>query len=142
MVVPPELTLFANVTNSLVLHLKFDGNFLDSSGRHNNGTPIGTNYVNSTPDVGPTFVTGKIGSSAVHVANYVDTTDPNNLVCTNTDYVTLGSPTDLQFGADTSFTVAYWIKVPAGEIYTEYPVLCDSIGGTFSPGMVLWHRLE
>jgi hypothetical protein len=121
---PPS---YANLTNDLVLHLRFDGNYLDTSGRANDGTPVGT-----LP--GPTFVAGKIGSNAVHVDSEVDTTDPNNLVCTNANYVTLNSPADLQFGAETNFSVAYWVKMPAGEIYTEYPVLCDSIGGTYSAG--------
>jgi hypothetical protein len=120
--------LFANLTNNLVLHLKFDGNYLDSSGRNNHGTPIGT-----LP--GPAFVPGKIGDNAVHVDSEVDTTDPNNLVCTNANYVTLNSPADLQFGAETNFTVAYWVKMPAGEIYTEFPVLCNSINGTYNPGL-------
>lgn len=126
-VVPPELTLFANVTNALVLHLKFDGNFLDVSGRNNNGTAQGT-----VP--GPTFVAGKIGNNAVHVDSEADLSG-GNPVCTNANYVTLGEPPDLRFGADTNFTVAYWVKIPAREIYTEFPVLCNSFGGTFSPGM-------
>ena len=109
-----------------MLHLKFDGNYLDSSGRNNDGTPQG-----SLP--GPTFVPGKIGNNAVHVESEADLTDPANPVCTNANYVTLGIPADLQFGADIDFSVAYWVKVPADVVYTEFPVLCDSVDGTFSP---------
>ena len=120
--------LFANLTNDLVLHLKFDGNYLDASGRNNNGTAQGT-----LP--GPTFVPGKIGNNAVHVDSEADLTVPGSPLCTNANYVTLGNPADLQFGTDTNFTLAYWVKMPVGEIYTEFPVLCNSGGGTFSPGM-------
>src|SRR5262245_7416805 len=45
----------AGLTDGLVLHLKFDGNLSDSSGRGNNGTAVGV----------PGFVAGKIGSGAL-----------------------------------------------------------------------------
>jgi hypothetical protein len=132
--VPLGLTTFANLTNDLVVHLKFDGNYADSSGRGNNGTPIGTNYQSGTPGVGPTFVAGKIGSSAVHVDSEGTSQGLVAGVCTAANYVTLGTPADLQFGADTNMTVAYWVKMPVGEAYREWPVLSDSITGTFAPG--------
>ena len=55
MLPPLELVTFANLTNDLVLHLQFDGNYLDSSGRNNNGTNVGAT----------TLVAGKIGSQAL-----------------------------------------------------------------------------
>lgn len=118
--------LFANLTNGLVLHLKFDDSYADTSGRANNGAAVGA----------PTFVAGKIGSKAVRVDSEADTTaDP--IVVTRANYVTLGTPTDLQFGAEVDFTVAFWMKVLAGKIHTEFPVLCNSVGGTFSPGLYI-----
>jgi hypothetical protein len=88
---------FANLTNSLVLHLKFDGNYNDSSALGNNGTAVNT----------PTFVAGKVGSGAVHVSsdassgtyNYVAVSDPNSV---------------LEFPQGQDFTVAMWVRVPPG----------------------------
>jgi hypothetical protein len=115
---------FANLTNDLVVHLKFDGDYADVSGRANHGTAVGA----------PTLVPGKIGSHAVRVASEADiTVDPK--VVTSAHYVTLDTPADLQFGAEVDFTVAYWLKVPPGEKYTEFPVLCNTVNGTFNPGL-------
>ena len=77
---------FCNLTNDLVLHLKFDGNYLDSSGRSNNSTPVGN----------PFFVSARIGSGALHYQT--DTTAGKY------DYVTLGIPSDLQFNSNVAFS--------------------------------------
>jgi autotransporter-associated beta strand protein len=112
---------FANLTNNLVLHLKFDGNYADSSGLGNNGVSVNS----------PSFVAGKIGSQAVQVSsaggtyNYVTVSDPNN---------------DLHFAAGQDFTVAMWVKVPSGSV-TELPffgnqdasLLSTIAGYSFSP---------
>ena len=99
-VLPP--IAFANATNNLVLHLKFDGNYSDTSGRGNNGTPVGT----------PTFVAGQVGQ-ALHYSTATDTGASGGNV-TSANYVTLGKPADLQFGATTSFSIAFWVRLPAG----------------------------
>jgi hypothetical protein len=88
------------VTNDLVVHLKFDADFNDSSGRGNNGTPIGS----------PSLATGKIG-------NAMEYTLPDGGVAQN--YVTLDNPVgthpaDLRMGTSTSFSVSFWYKVPTG----------------------------
>ena len=62
-VMPPPT--FANLTNDLVLHLRFDGNYSDTSGRANDANAVGS----------PTFLAGEIGQ-AVHIA----TTPGNNYV--------------------------------------------------------------
>ena len=49
-VAPPT---FANLTNELVLHLKFDGDYLDSSGRANHAAPVNS----------PSFVGGRLGQA-------------------------------------------------------------------------------
>ena len=66
---------FANLTNGLVLHLKFDGDFTDSSGRANDGSPSGT----------PAFVPGKLGQAVElqtdtgsGVFNFVTTTSDSS----------------------------------------------------------------
>ena len=79
------LEVFAGaVTQDLVVHLKFDDNLNDASGKGNNGTAVGA----------PGFAAGKIGQ-AVHVPS-------------GADYVSLGAPADLNFGADTDFSIALW----------------------------------
>ena len=80
-----------------MLHLQFEDDFLDASGHANDGTAVGE----------PTFVPGKIGSKALYYNT--DASDPNNLVY---NYVTLGTPDDLAFGADVDFTLAYWVRMP------------------------------
>ena len=86
--------LFANLTNSMVAHLKFDGNYSDSSGRGNNGTKHGST----------SFITGKIGSGAVHY--FTDSAS------SSFNYVSLPYPGDnsLQFGSGQDFSVAFWTR--------------------------------
>jgi autotransporter-associated beta strand protein len=110
-----------NLTNGLVLHLPFDGDYKDISGRGNNGTSVGA----------PTFVTdGIIGGKALHY--FTDTT------LASTNYVTLGVPADLQFGSSTDFTVSYWVRQPVGSTFTNLPFFATMpVGGAtgwmFSP---------
>jgi hypothetical protein len=104
---------YANVTNNLVLHLTFDGDTTDSSGRGNNGTPSST--------TAPDFVPGIIGSQALQ---YTTIGAP----VTSASYVTLGAagsgpPTDLRFGAGTSFSVSLWVKLEAGALPGDLPFI-------------------
>jgi len=101
-----------NISNGLVLHLTFDTDYSDSSGRNNNGTAVGS----------PTLVAGKIGTSAVQVS-----TDTANTLY---NYVTLGTPSDLLFGATTDFTVSYWVQMPAGATNGDLPFLCNATNST------------
>lgn len=112
---------FANLTNALVLHMKFEGDYADSSGRGNNGTAVGS----------PGFVPGKIGSQAV----YVSSTNASAIY----NYVTLGKPSDLLFGSSVDFSVAYWALLGAGYTNGDLPFLSSAtnsyggIGMTFAP---------
>jgi Concanavalin A-like lectin/glucanases superfamily/Immunoglobulin I-set domain len=100
---------FANVTNGLVLHLGFDGNYQDTSGHNNNGSAAGT----------PTFVTGKVGGQALHYSTDAGTASYN--------YVSLGAPADLQFGPDLNFSVAYWVRLSGTP--NNIPILGNVYGG-------------
>ena len=99
-----------NLTNGLVLHLPFDSDYKDISGRNNNGSAVGS------PTLG---ASGAIGSGALHYGT-------TNGVSTN--YVTVGVRPDLQFGDVTGpdFTVSYWVR---GTINTDLPFFCDAAGG-------------
>ncbi|MGA2656493.1 MAG: LamG-like jellyroll fold domain-containing protein [Verrucomicrobiota bacterium] len=119
---------YANVTNGLGLHLKFDGDASDSSGHGNNGTLEGS----------PTFVTGKVGK-ALHYSTMTDTGASGGTV-TNANYVSLGTPTNLNFGASgSSFSVAFWIRLPANYLAGDLPFFGSAVGSdnsfgfTFSP---------
>jgi hypothetical protein len=83
-----HLSVFSGpISGNLVVHLKLDNDLADSSGRNNNGTPVGT----------PTFGSGKVGAAAVQIPS-------------GADYVTLGRPSDLDFGTTTDFSLAFWTK--------------------------------
>jgi len=84
-----------NVPENLVLHLKFDGDYKDSSGRNNNGSPEGL----------PQIVAGQVGTGALRYSTAV-----SDGTVTSANYVTLGAPSDLDIGAGVSFTAAFWIK--------------------------------
>jgi hypothetical protein len=113
---------YLDLSENLVVHLKFDGDYQDASGRNNHGTPVG----------GPSLVDGKIGSGALRYATVMagDTV-------ASASYVSLGSPADLQFGGATSFSVAFWTRFTGSP--GDLPFLCNndsSYGGagyTFAP---------
>jgi hypothetical protein len=78
-----------NFADGLVVHLPFDGTLADASG-HGHDATIGGGA--------PTYAAGLHGSALV-----LDGQD---------DWITLGLPPDLSFGADTDFTVSLWISAP------------------------------
>lgn len=113
---------FCNLTNGLVLHLSFDADYKDSSGRGNNATAVGN----------PTLVTGAIGGKALH---YSTLTDGSSV--TEANYLTLGQPADLNLGTNVNFTVSYWVKLTGSP--GDLPFLCSAVnsysndGITFAP---------
>ncbi len=117
-VMPPPT--FANITNDLVLHLQFEDNTDDTSGRGNHGIAIGL----------PTYVGGAIGTKALHYS-----TDTAAGIY---NYVTLNTPADLTFSANVNFSVAYWVRFTGTP--SDLPFLCTAIrsygnaGITFAPG--------
>ena len=111
-----------NITNGLVLHLPFDSDYADISGRGNNGT-----------NVGATLIAGAVGTQALH---YETAITPGV-----TNYVTLGVRPDLKFSSNVDFTVSYWVRQPGGSTYTNLPFFGDAVGSTGSgsggnPGFV------
>jgi hypothetical protein len=111
---------FANVTNGLVLHLRFDGDTTDSSGRGNNGTASTT--------TAPGFVPGIIGPNAIQLTTTTNGLSGTNVAVTSASYVTLGTagsgpPSDLRFGASTSFSIGLWVKLPAGSLPGDTPFI-------------------
>jgi hypothetical protein len=81
------------VTNSMVVHLKFDSDYTDSSGRGNNATPVN----------GPSLVPGKLG-------NALQFTTSRGEIPAVTNFATLGYPADLQFGDTNDFSIGFWVN--------------------------------
>ena len=111
-----------NLTNGLVLHLPFDSDYADISGRGNDGT-----------NSGASLIAGRVGAQALH---YETAITPGV-----TNYVTLGVRSDLKFSSNVDFTVSYWVRQPTGSTYTNLPFFGDAIGSTGSglggnPGFV------
>jgi hypothetical protein len=105
---------FANLTNGLVLHLKFDGNYADSSGLNNNA---------DAPAGALPFIAGKVGQ-AVHVettpsANYLVVSDP------------MGS---FSFSETANFTLSFWIKYTSR--FNDVPIIGNAVNSTYQLGWV------
>jgi hypothetical protein len=106
-----------DLTSDLVLHLKFEGDNQDTSGRSNHGSSVGT----------PTFVDGKIGSKSLHVSTDVDAGAYN--------YVTLGVKPDLQFSSNVNFSVAFWVRMTIpGDLPADLPFLCNATNSSYNYG--------
>jgi hypothetical protein len=126
---PVTITVLAPPTNppaiaGLVLHLPFDGNLNDATGRGNNATDEASGQSITTNN----YVPGVIGQ-AFSYSTYVDSST------TNTQYASLGVRPDLQFGSNISFTVSMWVQLPYGYVGDDLPFFTDVIGSTFGyPG--------
>ncbi len=81
-----------SISQDLVAHLKFDDDLTDDSGNGNNGSQVGST----------SFVPGQIGSSALRFSTAPDGSSYN--------YVSLGTPADLNFGMTNNFSVSFWTK--------------------------------
>jgi hypothetical protein len=109
---------YMNLPENLVLHLKFDGNYQDSSGRNNNGTPQGS----------PQIVAGKVGSGALQY----DTVVEGDAVSA-ANYVSLGTPADLAIGPGVNFSVSFWVKFTGSP--GDLPFLGNTIYSYGDPGI-------
>jgi len=104
---------FANVTNDLVLHLRFDGDTMDSSGFGNNATAVGT-----LP-----YIAGEIGQ-AVHV----ETTPGINYL------LVFDAGQYLAFDENTSFSVGFWINYTTP--FYDNPIIGNAVNSTYQLGWV------
>ena len=114
-VVPPTTTNSPTM-NGLVVHLTFDADLTDSSGRGNHAAAVGS----------PNFVPGIIGAQAFN---------PYTQNGTN-NYATLGTPTDLSFGATNDFSIAFLAQLPTnawnGSSYFEPPFIANKNFSTYA----------
>jgi len=108
--------VFCNLTNDLVLHLKFDGDYTDSSGRGNDAYALGF----------PTLVAGKFGQ-AVHLSSTTATTSYN--------FLTVNDPNgDLLFDVTNSFTVSFWVSY--NDRFNDLPIIGNAVNSTYQLGWV------
>jgi hypothetical protein len=114
------LPVFVDLTNGLVLHLKFDGDLTDASGNGNYALPGGS----------PTFIAGRIGSGAIHV-NTVPGSGIYNYV-----YV----PWNAMF-TFTDFSVSYWVRMAAGSENNDLPIIGNAANSTYQAGWVMTEDL-
>lgn len=112
----------------LVLHLTFDNNLSDVTGRGNNGSGVG----------GPTFVSdGKLGPALRYVTTTLGNTSGGPV--TASSYVSLGTRPDLLFSSNVNFTVAFWTRMPdiiGTPDQGDLPWLTDTTNSTFGVGFV------
>jgi hypothetical protein len=122
----------------LVMHLTFDNTLTDATGRGNNGTGMHVTYT-TTNTAAPTYVSDGFLGQGLHYSS--DMGPPNGdgngaPTTTNNFYVTLGVRPDLMFGTDMSFSVAYWIRLPANYTGGDLPFFTDTPNSTFGSGFV------
>jgi hypothetical protein len=109
------------------MHLPFDNNLLDVTGRGNNATNAASGGIavvtNDYTSGGP------IGDGVAFT--YQTTVNGTNV---SANYATAGLRPDLQFGTN-SFTVSFWIKEPEYYEGEDLPIFGDVVNSTFSfPG--------
>lgn len=115
-------------SQDLVVYIRFEDNFLDSSGKGNHAS-VGGSSVGS-----PTIISdGKFGKAvAINDAHRGSAADRGSLPPATTDnqYLTLGTPSDLDFGTSTDFTISMWYRVTRDQ--DGDPIIIGNKG--FSPG--------
>jgi Concanavalin A-like lectin/glucanases superfamily len=99
-----------NLTNGLVLHLPLVNDCNDISGRSNNGTAVGSPTVGAHADA-------QVGGGYLTYSSTAG--GPYN-------YVTLGTPSDLVFGAAGNFSVAFWVRYTGTQ--GKVPFLANQVG--------------
>jgi hypothetical protein len=127
--IPVTLTVLPPPSNTLtipglVMHLTFDNNLTDVTGRGNNAT----NEASGTA----TLQTNDYMAGVIGQAFYYYTT--TNTTSTNANYASIGYRPDLQFGTN-SFTVSMWVLLPGNYVGNDLPFFCDVTNSTFGhPG--------
>jgi hypothetical protein len=125
------VTVLAPPTNppaiaGLVMHLTFDGNLNDATGRGNNATNEASG---GAPLLTNNYVPGVIGEAFTYQTTVTTST-------TNANYASVGVRPDLQFSNNISFTVSMWVLLPIDYIGNDLPFFTDAVGSTFSRGYV------
>jgi hypothetical protein len=120
----------------LVMHLPFDNNLNDVTGRGNNG--VGIHRVQnlgviSSNVAAPSYVTGALGQGLHFVTTFLDTTETN----IDATYVMLGDRADFRFSSNVNFTVAFWVKNTdaIAAQWGDLPFVTTTTTSTFDTGL-------
>lgn len=120
----------------LVAHLTFDGDLIDKTGRGNSGTAIRQTQSSSNV-ASPVFVDGAIGQAVSYASDFGEPAAAGATTTTNTSYITLGVRPDFQFGTNTSFTIAMWVRLPRDFIGGDLPFFTTTPNSLGGHGIVL-----
>lgn len=120
----------------LVAHLPFDNTLIDRTGRGNNGTAIRQTQSSSNV-AAAVYVDGKIGKAISYSSDFGEPAAAGATTTTNTSYVSLGVRPDFQFGTNTSFTIAFWIRLTRDFIGGDLPFFTTTSGSLGGQGIVL-----
>jgi hypothetical protein len=106
------------ITKDMVVHLPFDNSYANTVAGGPTADKVGA----------PTFAAGKVGAGALAYSSKADGSEFN--------YVTLGTPEQLNFVGDVSFSVSFWAKLG---IWTGDPAFLSNKdwGGGGNPGWVI-----
>ena len=137
----------------MVMHLPFNDNLSDASGRGNGGSGMHTFGGSSTaggqstvPAGVPAFPAGQSGPFGYtdgklgHALHYSTDTGlapqsaPSAGYGTNDYWVSVGNKPDLKFSSNVNFSVSYWIRLPNNYTMGDLPIFCDVTNSTFGPG--------
>jgi hypothetical protein len=102
-----------------------NGNPLDSSGRGNNWTIV-------RPGANPPYVPGIIGMAFQTTGTIMAPEYPTG------NYITLGMPADLDFGATTDFSFSWWGQYTADSAHPDIPWLSNKDWNASATGAMSW----
>ena len=109
--------LFANLTNALLVHLKFDGVFTDSTPNAHDATPTGT---------APAFIPGVLGQGI-----HINTTPGNGYL----QLVDNGGDLQNAFSDATNFSFSLWFRYT--DMFNDVPIMGNSVNSTYQQGWVV-----
>lgn len=102
----------ADIHDGLVVHLTFDGDVNDHTGRGNNGMIV-------RPGADSPYVTGVIGQA------YQTTGKVNRPDDSTSSYITLGTPDDLNFDGSCDVSFSWWGLYNAADQHDDIPWLSN-----------------
>jgi hypothetical protein len=101
----------ADIHDQLVVHLRFDGDVQDYSGRGNNGTIV-------RPGTDSPYVPGIIGQAFQTKGTFVPDAPTGN-------YITLGNPNDLNFDGTCDVSFSWWGQYNSTDQHDDIPWLSN-----------------
>jgi hypothetical protein len=102
----------ADIHDSLVVHLRFDGDVQDYSGRANNGTIV-------RPGASSPYVPGIIGQA------YQTQGQVAGIDVSSSSYITLGNPPDLNFDGSSDISFSWWGQYTTDAQHDDIPWLSN-----------------